>query len=266
MDTERDNLERMLIERGVEGAPALVSGLADDEIDAALGAIAWWDDMPHTGPRAVGSGLLVKKIRDGGLPGYKRPHDRATPEGGTAVSDDRLRAMRGVLCSPDAHFTRETAAEFYAKTAGKLNTPVSALIDAAMGQEWVETPPHPASLRGWQIAGWKYPDKENAAARYALWCSLEGKMPKTRDGRRLAGETDWDFACRFWSWFDHEAEFQAALKKAAEHERRFAELRAQQEAHDEAQKRAEIQRKEAQSAEEEAARAQTVPADDGEDW
>lgn len=221
----------------MEGAAEIVEALRNDELDAAYGAVAWWNDMPHSGPRAVGPGLLVKKIRDGGLVGYKRPHERATPDGEGGLGKKRLRSIRGVLLSPDCAFTRKEAEKFYEHEAEKVGTTPTALIDAAMGIEWSQTPPHPASRSGWSAAGWKYPDDLHAQ-RYALWVGTDRAIPQARDGARQPGESDWDFAVRFWGWRECEDELQDALRKAAARE----EMIRQRAAEEAAQKAAQVER------------------------
>lgn len=213
--TERDKLKALLTERGIEGVNRIVDDLRDDQIAGALGAVVWWDDMPHEGGRAVSSGLLVKKIRDGGLPGYRRPHERTTPDGTLAVTPERLNSMRRVLMSPEAVFDREQAREFFAEVGTKLNTPVDALVDSAMGADWVVTPPHPCHPRGWDHPDWTPKDQWIATVRYMHFVNSEPGPSVDTQLPREPGESDWDYACRWWGWTDTPEIIEAIKEKEA---------------------------------------------------
>ncbi len=52
-----------MVERGIDNPDDL---LCFASADAILGACAWWDDRPGSGP-----GLLATVIRSGGKPGYR---------------------------------------------------------------------------------------------------------------------------------------------------------------------------------------------------
>lgn len=189
----------MLVQRGVDGSEELVAGLGD--LDGALGALVWWDDMPHEGSRAVTTGLLVKKLREGGLPGYRRPHERDEATGTLAMGPDVIANVRGQLLSPEG-FDREEAREHLAKFARGLNTPVDALIDSAVGAGWTVTPPHPAVPQGWSL-GWE-PLDEGCDLRY-IWALRDGDFGpgvKNPGVPREPLESDWNFARRFWGWED----------------------------------------------------------------
>lgn len=220
-----ESVAEMLHERGVDNVAEVVLSIHPDDADAVLGAIAMWDDMPHTGPHAVGPGLLIKKIREGGVPGYKRPHERSRPNdfgGHAAFSTEVLERVRSMLLSPDAGFDRDSARDFLRGRAEKANTPVDALIDAAMGPQWRQTPPHPAFPGGWRGGTFVYPD-EHGGLRYELLVGT-GHLPhpSTSDGVRQPDEDGWAFATRFWDWKDPDLERLARFRR--EEAERRAEL------------------------------------------
>jgi len=189
---ERATLIALLAERGVHSAEDLIAGLEDSELAGAFGAIAMYDDMPMVGGRhPTGPGLLVKRIREGGLPAYKPAHERASVDG-TGPPVGMLKSIRGVLSSPDG-FSRAEAYDFYRGLAKQLNTTPQALVTSAMGAMWPGTPPHPARDTADPIA---------ACVRYEAW--LTGHCANTADLTCLPdpykGEHEW--ACRFWGWTD----------------------------------------------------------------
>ncbi len=192
IDRDRERIAEMLRERGVDGVVSIAGGITD--IDAAYGAIKWWDDLPHSGLRAVSTGLLVNALRDGGKPGYKRPHERTEVEGSVGWTDGLRTTFRGIGLSPDG-FTRDEMRAMKANVAASLNTPVDSLIDDALDPNWMETPRHPAKHL-----------REYSDVRYAAWVGGWGRDVKidAAEGWRRKGETDWDFACRFWSWTEPE--------------------------------------------------------------
>jgi hypothetical protein len=204
----------MLRERGVTSADELVAALRDDQMDGALGTILWWDDSPHEGPRAVSPGLLVAKIREGGMPGYRRPHERTTPEGVMGVSEELLSNIRRVALSPGG-VTREMMRDVLEVKARALQTPPDALIDSAVGPGWKETPAHPA--KQWS------PNDELAPLRYSWVCVHGWGRPEPRTQREPL-EAEWDFGHRFWGWTDP-----PELREAAEAMRREAAEEAKRE-------------------------------------
>jgi hypothetical protein len=234
----------MLVERGVNGATGLVEDLwSEDQVTSAIGAVAWWDDLPHTGERQVSTGLLVKKIRDGGIAGYKRPHERTSPENG-GVSPERLNAIRALLLAPEGMMTREQARDSLREQAQRLNTPPDALIDSAVGPVWQATPPHPALYQAWGV-DWT-PKDEWSFLRYGLLVVEDAAFRPDTDAVRNGGESDWSFACRFWRWQDPpelreliarvvreraeaEARRQAEEREQAEREQREREQREREE-------------------------------------
>lgn len=188
-----ERLRTMLHERGVDKVDLLLREATCD-LDGALGAIKWWDDLPR---ERAGTGLLVNKLRDGGLPGYKRPHERTTPQGVMDYTDEDVTRLRGQLLSPDG-FTRPEAEEWVARRAKRLNTSAAALIDSAVGAAWTRTPVHPAK---WDPSA--EPDS-NGVDRYSAWvrghCS--GRPDLSENPEHY--ESEWDFACAFWRWTDPE--------------------------------------------------------------
>ena len=202
MADERRVLIERLAERGVNNPELLVEGLTEGELDGAFGAISFWDDMPHDGTRAVGPGLLVAKIREGGVPAYKRAHER-TGAGGMGPSNALMGSIRGCLLTPDG-CTRAQAEDAYRDVASRLNTPVSALIESAMGSMWVGTPTHPACSSDEPIA---------SSARYHAWVLGHCDVAPDADCVPRAGEEEHEWACRFWSWTDPE-DFEELLAAA----------------------------------------------------
>ena len=240
-EQQRQMLTTMLRERGVDSVDDLMSGLDQSDVDGVLGAIAMWDDMPHDGPRAVSPGLLVKKIREGGVPGYRRAHERTSVDeafGGSSglLDADLRRHVVGQISG--AAMDREEARDHLARLAARLMTPVDALIDSLMGQHWTECPPHPALPTAWRGRN-RYPEDqwELAGLRYAwLVGNPQSGRPPAEPSSRKKGESDWNFACRYWGYTDPPelleahakalARAEAEAKQRAEDERRRTELAA----------------------------------------
>lgn len=137
MDIEKRQaeLKRLLEERSVTGADDLLGGVED--VEAALGAVAYWDD--HAGGN---TGLLVWLLRHGGKPGYGSA-SKPKAVGAGEVTPRLLQSIRGSCNSPNG-FTRDEARGMFAATAKRLRMPVDTLIDRAMGEDWQETPTHEA--------------------------------------------------------------------------------------------------------------------------
>jgi hypothetical protein len=190
-ESERAQLRNLLIERGVNQAGAVVDELPDPQLEQAFVTIAWWDDQQHTGTRAVTPGMLVSTIRDGGIPGYRRPHQRTPVEGAEPVPNVG-KALWGAMLSPDG-FTRDEARGLYKHLAAKLNTPIDALIDSVVGPNWEETPKHPALIRE---------DPVEHAVRYAMWVRDDHGGKVDPDCRRGPGEELLVWSMRFWDWQD----------------------------------------------------------------
>jgi len=227
-DTRRE-LTQLLTEAGVTGVEAIVAGITDEGLSGAMGAYFWWNEMPHIGARAVSTGLLVKKIKEGGIPGYVRAAQRTGASGEMLVGETLLRSIRGVLLSPDGRMTRRDAYDIYAKTAEKLNCTVDSLVDSALDPLWRATPPHPAMPTAWDLGDWKAAD-DWGHIRYAHLVMDEEPYRPTVDCQRIPGESAWDYACRFWNYSDSDAVRReiAALAKAEQMKR--DEARKQKEA------------------------------------
>jgi hypothetical protein len=197
---EEDRVVAMLAERGVTNAREEM--LTGPSLDAILGAIKWFDDLPSG---RAGTGLLVAKIRDGGMPGYKRPHERTGPKGELVVGDEEIALIRGFCYSPDG-MSRPEAEAAFARLAKRANTPVGSLIDSAVVDGWVETPPHPAKLHPHDCDG-------HQDVRYGLWVRQNLPTgPANPEVRRKDGESEFAFSCRFWGWQENEA-VQAAIQR-----------------------------------------------------
>jgi hypothetical protein len=242
----------MLSQRGVDDPQGVVDKVIDEDLDGVLGAIALWDDMQKT-YRPPGPGLLVAKIRQGGVAGYRRPHERTNPEdlGGRSEAGSTLfTSIRGQILG--AAMTRADARDHFRKTADRLMTNVDALIDSAMTSGWEETPPHPANPFGWR-APWEYPDAYGFT-RYQLWSGGYRRWPRIpRDltVRRAPNESQWAFACRFWGWDDPEG-----FTESADAARAAIEA-----FEDERQAKLEQERQQLIKAREQAQLARTAPAD-----
>lgn len=235
--SDRERAQQLLTERGVDGAEGLIRDFADEDLGAVFGAIAWFDDGQQS-VRPYSTGLLVKKIKDGGLAGYRRPHERTSVEGVAGTGTDELMGrIRGLalsysLSSTDVvrSMSREELKHLIAKTAQRLGTPADALIDSAVCPEWQWTPPHPAVLRR---------DGESKTAYLARYSAhvagVRGDRRHCNPSRvRHPGESLWDFACRFWDYqLPQEVVTKAEQRAAEQAEQRkaAAEQHAADEAH-----------------------------------
>ena len=185
---------KMLAERGVNNPEDLVNGVVEGELDGAFGAVKYWDELPHQGPRSASPGLLVSKIREGGLPGYKPPHERTSVEGTIGLTSDRMKNMRGVLATPDG-MTREEAESLYSALARQLGTSPQSLIESVMGPGWFATPPHP---------GLDDADVIAASVRYMIWLNGHCNVAPDLECLPEDGESEQAWAMRFWGWKDPE--------------------------------------------------------------
>jgi hypothetical protein len=212
-----DNYEivvRMLKERGIDRVEELLQPFqTDEQLDLVVGAVKWWDDLPKLGERAVGPGLLVKKIQGGGVEGYKRPGERSAPRGKLTITDDLRANIRSHALAPDG-MRREWMHYTYHKTAAALNMTVDQLIDSVMGPQWKESPPFP--MQGPRDITWTWPEAAQIVqgVRYGMWV---GKHPgctwKLNDKAvRREGESDYDFSIRFWG-YSETAEVRESLRK-----------------------------------------------------
>jgi hypothetical protein len=214
----RDRIARLLRERGVDNVVQLMMKYSDDEADGWLGAIALYDDM-QKGFNKPGPGLLVKKINEGGIPGYKRAHERTEVEGSIGgVNEDLLRSIRGQCLG--AFMSREQARDHFRGVSRRLDTAVDALLDSAMGQGWLETPPHPGDSFSWRMP-WRYPSDGLAWARYCFSTQQRRAAPSDVEAVRAVGESDWAFACRYWGWVDPEGLADGSAIEAAREKRRL---------------------------------------------
>ncbi len=155
----REELRKLLEERGVEGITYLTEDFSDEEIEGAIATVAYCDEQPK-----AGTGLLVWLLKKGGVAGYRKPKDRQKAEvtSSSAISETLLRAVRGSCRSPNG-FTREEARGTFGAKADRMGISVDSLIDAAMGDEWQETPTHEALS--------KDGTPEERLARYERWLS-----------------------------------------------------------------------------------------------
>lgn len=133
----REHLTALLVERGVSGVDELVVAFEDADLNGALATVAYYDDAG-----SKGTGLLVHLLRQREHFGYRRPGERAAIPA-RQVTDGLLSAIRGSCHSPDG-FCREEARGLVSVKAKRLGIDPDALIDAAMGEDWQETPVHPA--------------------------------------------------------------------------------------------------------------------------
>lgn len=136
---KRRELTTALNERGMVGALHLVDGMDDDEVAAAFPAIAAYDKS--RGEKTPG--LLVYLIRSG----VPTPPTGPDPKPLRRDPSPRLlQSVRGSCYSPDG-FDRGEARGMFADAAKRHGLTVDELIDAAMGVDWTQTPPHPARDR-----------------------------------------------------------------------------------------------------------------------
>jgi hypothetical protein len=199
MAEDWDGVRTMLTERGVDRVDDLLGEI--DDLAAVLGAIKWWDGIPR---ERAGTGLLVSKIRDGGLPGYQRPHERSGPEGELLITPEQLKRMKTICLSPDG-FSLFEAEEMFRKRAERANTDLRGLIASAIGERWRGTPTHPALIgpHDEEPAFLSLDDRARICrTRYSLWVrgvAVE-KGPPNTNAQRADGESDYDYARRFWHW------------------------------------------------------------------
>jgi hypothetical protein len=179
---------RMLNERGIDRVAELLQPYQNDEdLNLVVGAIKWWDDLPKVGERAVGPGLLVKKIQQGGVEGYKRPGERQSPQGRLTLDDKKRQYVRSHAFVPDG-VRRQQLAVTIARPADRINMTPDQMIDACVGPQWTETPPFP--MQGPRDVTWR-------ADPMVV---------------RRPGESDYDFAIRFWNYEESE-EIRENLRK-----------------------------------------------------
>jgi len=57
------HLKDQLRARGISNPEVLVDELDAEQIAAAPSVLLWWDAQPKTGPRAVGTGMLIHRLR-----------------------------------------------------------------------------------------------------------------------------------------------------------------------------------------------------------
>jgi hypothetical protein len=193
---EEDNrIAAMLTERGINGVGTLMAELEETPRDSLLGTIKWWDDLPQG---RKGTGLLITKLRDGGVIGYRRPHERTDVEGELVVTPERLATLRAICLTPDG-LTRIEAYDFCEKLARKANTTTDAIIDTVMGPDWKATPPHPAHVIDTMR-------RFDAAIRYDVWMHryFMRDIPDEPqlEVQREANESVLDWSKRFWKWKD----------------------------------------------------------------
>jgi hypothetical protein len=195
----RERLVGLLAERGVDSPDGLIGGLADEQLDGVYGAIQWWDDAQVNAYSRPGTGALVRRIRDGGMAGYRPAHERTAVDGSAGVRNSRelnRRIERLALTNgSQGGMTREDLAVMLRGEANQLGVHVLTMIDNAVGPEWDRTPQHPAFIRRAREAEHIY---------FARYCHFVGPGRKQhanpRQGRPMEGESEWDFAVRFWGY------------------------------------------------------------------
>ena len=136
-EKEKEELTTLLNERGVDDATPIVDALTD--VVGGFATVAKWDDKPGSKT----TGLLVWMLRHEDGAHYKRPEERQPVTTPQSPSPELLKSMRGVLNTPNG-ITREEAKPTYEAKARRLGMTVDALIDLAMGADWMATPVHPA--------------------------------------------------------------------------------------------------------------------------
>lgn len=196
--TDFERVRKLLTERGVTSLDSLM-----DEIEAqglspatALNTIRWWDDLPAS---TRGTGLLVTKLRDGGVSGYRRAHEREKVDGEIVSLEHQMSTLRNICLTADG-IDRETAESMYAKVAANANMSAKQLVDEAVCAEWAETPPHPVNVFT------RVGDPEGII-RYLVWMQRNRLDEETADQPRpwlrpKEGESEFAFSCRFWGWRD----------------------------------------------------------------
>jgi hypothetical protein len=235
-DTETERIVQLLRDRGIQDA-RVVLGTADISNDAALGAIKKWDDQP-TGRQSTG--LLVHWIREGGVLGYKRRHEREGLSGELLITDTHLRRIRALALSPDG-MLREDVERTWSRTAERAEVTVGELIDKAVDEAWRETPPHPAML----VPPYA-PSDRDPIIRYRWWVANGSGEDAVIDRpdptvRRRDGEDFWSWACRFWRYKDpaglvqlYEKMEERAIVRRSEELRRQDEAEAERQAQEKA--------------------------------
>lgn len=195
-----DELVTALAERGIVKVDAIIDWVQTDEhLDAAFGAVAWWDSMPRDGDKAVTPGLLVWKLREGGLPGYKRDEERREVRGAKIINDELLGRIRSTCLA--GGMTRLWVENNFRVVAEKVNLTPMALIDMVMGAEWEQTPPYPGAIYEWR-SEWTRPKEDTYVEHQRYGWSVYNKRPKPSICARRHGESDWDWAVRFWNYED----------------------------------------------------------------
>ncbi len=154
---KRSELARLLVTREVGGVDQLVGGLADEELDPSIAAVAWWDKQPSAKKT---TGLLVWALRNVA----EIPSGAAV--GASGITPTLERAIKGSCLSPNG-FTRDMARDMIKGQAKRLGMTQDALIDAVMGEEWLVTLPDarhdPEAPREERIADQLRYDREQAA-------------------------------------------------------------------------------------------------------
>jgi hypothetical protein len=191
---EDERIEAMLEERGITGTVTLMAEIVDLAVDDKLATIKWWDDIP--GGRKS-TGLLINKLREGGVKGYKRPHERQGVDGEVLVGPAQLANIRAIALSTHGMF-RSDVEHIFTRLAEKAGSTVAALIDESVAPGWKETPPHPAHI----YTGVGDP---GGMVRYEEFVTRYGRdIPDRPDPTvtRNVGETELSYAMRFWNWKD----------------------------------------------------------------
>ena len=203
-ENEEARIAALLSERGINGLSELLLELSEMSTDTFLNTIKWWDDLPYA---SKGTGLLVARLREGGVVGYKRAHERTSVDGEVVVGPKQLVNLRSVCLTP-AGIDRDTARGMCAKLAEKANTTPDELIDSALGADnWEETPPHPAQLI---VLG---EDPVIGQLRYDIWVHASSTDHPNPGLTRKPGEGDLNFSMRFWGWKDPEGLEERAAKR-----------------------------------------------------
>lgn len=203
---ERKQLEKMLEERGVTDPDSVLMNTAADDFDAVRGTIRWWDDLPD-GKR--GTGLLVHRIKEGGMENYRRPGDREgvdDPDDPSVMSKTLRTSVRRQLLSPDG-MTWEVAEDHFRPVTRRFHSSFEALLESVDLEGWVMTPPHPASLH----SGY-----DGSGVRYEAWIAKGARAePHDPTMRRVPNESMLAYSMRFWNWTDTD-ELREAIAKAVE--------------------------------------------------
>lgn len=198
-----DRIKELLAERGIDRIEELLQPYQTDEAleTCVLSSIRWYDDQTHTGPYGVGPGLLVKRISDGGIPGYKQPAERRSVSGTLSVTPDLLHAVRSAALSTDG-LSRQEIRLVFAKKAAKLGVLADQIIDAALDPIWKGTPPHPCALKGWVQEKRPKELHEIEMLRYEMFVNADHVDKPDFRLTRKSGESDWEWSMRFWGYSD----------------------------------------------------------------